>query len=73
MNLMILDPYPFAIDEAFDTYRLLSETGGKVIGMSGEKLNIIMSGDSASVFPLDNCSCDYLNETIDITVVQRLL
>jgi hypothetical protein len=43
------DPYPFAVDEAFDMYRLLVETSGKVIGMSGRKLNIIMSGDSASV------------------------
>jgi acetyl esterase/lipase len=41
------DPYPFAIDEAFDTYRVLVESAGQLIGMSGKKLNIIMSGDSA--------------------------
>ncbi|EIW82765.1 alpha beta-hydrolase [Coniophora puteana RWD-64-598 SS2] len=40
-------PYPFAIDECFDLYRLLVETNGKCVGMSGQKLNIIMSGDSA--------------------------
>ncbi|KAI0040005.1 alpha/beta-hydrolase [Auriscalpium vulgare] len=40
-------PYPFAIDEAFDTYRVLVESKGKVIGMSGTRLNIIMTGDSA--------------------------
>ncbi|KAG5654405.1 hypothetical protein H0H81_003229 [Sphagnurus paluster] len=40
-------PYPFAIDEAFDTYKLLVESVGRVIGMSGEKLNIIITGDSA--------------------------
>ncbi|KDQ27709.1 hypothetical protein PLEOSDRAFT_1042144 [Pleurotus ostreatus PC15] len=40
-------PYPFAIDEAFDTYRVLVESAGAVLGMSGKKLNIIMSGDSA--------------------------
>ncbi|KAG6831689.1 hypothetical protein H0H92_008332 [Tricholoma furcatifolium] len=40
-------PYPFAIDEAYDTYRLLVESAGRVIGMSGEKFNIIISGDSA--------------------------
>ncbi|KAG6866707.1 hypothetical protein C0991_011366 [Blastosporella zonata] len=42
-------PYPFAIDEAFDTYKILVESAGRVIGMSGEKLNIIITGDSASV------------------------
>ncbi|KAF5380497.1 hypothetical protein D9615_004574 [Tricholomella constricta] len=40
-------PYPFAIDEAYDTYKLLVESAGRVIGMSGEKLNVIISGDSA--------------------------
>ncbi|KAH0827393.1 Alpha/Beta hydrolase protein [Lanmaoa asiatica] len=41
------DPYPFAMDECFDLYRLLAETSGRCIGMSGKKLNVIMSGDSA--------------------------
>ncbi|KAF9568032.1 alpha/beta-hydrolase [Agrocybe pediades] len=44
-------PYPFARDEAFDTYRLMIESSkcnsGKLIGMSGKKLSIIISGDSA--------------------------
>ncbi|KAK7005743.1 Alpha/Beta hydrolase protein [Favolaschia claudopus] len=40
-------PYPFAIDEAFDTYKLLVESVGTNIGMSGRKLNIIITGDSA--------------------------
>ncbi|KDQ57823.1 hypothetical protein JAAARDRAFT_35515 [Jaapia argillacea MUCL 33604] len=40
-------PYPFAIDEAYDMYRVLVESSGRVIGMSGRRLNIIMSGDSA--------------------------
>ncbi|KAF8650416.1 hypothetical protein AX16_005222 [Volvariella volvacea WC 439] len=40
-------PYPFAIDEAFDTYRALVESAGRVIGMSGRSLKIIISGDSA--------------------------
>ncbi|KZT08360.1 alpha/beta-hydrolase [Laetiporus sulphureus 93-53] len=40
-------PYPYAIDECFDVYRILMETGGRVIGMSGHKLNVIISGDSA--------------------------
>ncbi|KAF9231934.1 Alpha/Beta hydrolase protein [Melanogaster broomeanus] len=40
-------PYPFAIDECFDLYRLLAETSGRCVGMSGKKLNIILSGDSA--------------------------
>ncbi|TEB38251.1 hormone-sensitive lipase [Coprinellus micaceus] len=40
-------PYPFAIDEAFDTYRVLVESNGTLIGLGGSKLSIIMSGDSA--------------------------
>ncbi|KIK67220.1 hypothetical protein GYMLUDRAFT_69413 [Collybiopsis luxurians FD-317 M1] len=40
-------PYPFAIDEAFDTYQVLVESGGSAIGMSGKKLDIVISGDSA--------------------------
>ncbi|KAG7446287.1 alpha/beta-hydrolase [Guyanagaster necrorhizus] len=40
-------PYPFAIDEAFDLYRLLVDSGGRIIGMSGHNLKIIVTGDSA--------------------------
>ncbi|KAF8894039.1 Alpha/Beta hydrolase protein [Infundibulicybe gibba] len=40
-------PYPFAIDEAHDTYKILVETAGKLIGMSGKELKIVVSGDSA--------------------------
>ena len=43
------DPYPFSIDECFDLYRVLVETTGMVIGMSGHALNIILTGDSACV------------------------
>ncbi|EAU91714.1 hormone-sensitive lipase [Coprinopsis cinerea okayama7 len=40
-------PYPFAIDEAFDTYRVLVESNGSLIGMSGRKLSVVICGDSA--------------------------
>lgn len=40
-------PYPFAIDEVFDAYKLLHETKGKCIGMSGKTLNVVITGDSA--------------------------
>ncbi|KAI9442508.1 hormone-sensitive lipase [Lactarius indigo] len=40
-------PYPFAIDEVFDAYRIIVESKGKAIGMAGEDLNIVLSGDSA--------------------------
>ncbi|KAI1794112.1 alpha/beta-hydrolase [Ganoderma leucocontextum] len=40
-------PYPFSIDECFDLYRVLVETTGLVIGMSGHALNTIFTGDSA--------------------------
>jgi acetyl esterase/lipase len=40
-------PYPFAIDECFDVYRAIAMSTGRCIGMSGKKLNIILTGDSA--------------------------
>ncbi|KAG9004786.1 hypothetical protein FRB90_010716, partial [Tulasnella sp. 427] len=40
-------PYPWAIDEAFDCYQTLIETEGRVLGMSGRNLEVIVSGDSA--------------------------
>ncbi|KIY50479.1 alpha/beta-hydrolase [Fistulina hepatica ATCC 64428] len=40
-------PYPFAIDEAYDTYCALINSLGSVIGMSGRQLTIILTGDSA--------------------------
>lgn len=41
------DPYPYAIDECFDAYRVLLESAGKLIGMSGTKFKVVLSGDSA--------------------------
>ena len=43
----VTDPYPYAVDEVFDTYQVLVDTVGSVIGMSGHSLEIIASGDSA--------------------------
>ncbi|KAI6045954.1 Alpha/Beta hydrolase protein [Pisolithus marmoratus] len=40
-------PYPFAMDECFDLYKVLAETSGRCIGMSGKEFNVILSGDSA--------------------------
>ncbi|KAH8814771.1 Alpha/Beta hydrolase protein [Flagelloscypha sp. PMI_526] len=40
-------PYPWAINEAFDAYKVLVETVGTIIGMSGRELNIVLTGDSA--------------------------
>ncbi|KAG1878312.1 Alpha/Beta hydrolase protein [Suillus subluteus] len=40
-------PYPFAIDECFDVYRAIVMSTGRCIGMSGKRLNIILTGDSA--------------------------
>ncbi|EGN99673.1 hypothetical protein SERLA73DRAFT_179807 [Serpula lacrymans var. lacrymans S7.3] len=53
-------PYPFAIDECFDVYRILVESCGAAIGMSGKKLNVIFSGDSAGA-------------TIAVSVMIRIL
>ncbi|KAI0930255.1 hypothetical protein AcW1_008989 [Taiwanofungus camphoratus] len=40
-------PYPYAIDECFDAYRVLVETSGKLVGMSGHRFRVIVTGDSA--------------------------
>lgn len=62
LNTPSTDPYPFAVDEVFDAYRIIVESKGKAIGIgiAGEDLNIVLSGDSACVrmcFPLENtCS-----------------
>lgn len=47
LNCSLADPYPYAVDECFDAYRSLVDSGGQIVGMSGHKLNIILSGDSA--------------------------
>ena len=51
LNSPSTDPYPFAIDEVFDAYRIIVESKGKAIGIgiAGEDLNIVLSGDSACV------------------------
>ncbi|KAG8701259.1 hypothetical protein FRC08_004196 [Ceratobasidium sp. 394] len=49
-------PYPFAIDEAYDMYKLLVESKGRIIGMAGDKLDVILSGDSAGA----NICCNVL-------------
>lgn len=46
--LFRLDPFPWALNEAFDLYRLLAESNGRVIGLtSGRPISIILTGDSA--------------------------
>ncbi|GAA97362.1 uncharacterized protein L969DRAFT_87298 [Mixia osmundae IAM 14324] len=40
-------PYPYAINEALDLYRLLHETKGSVIGFKTNDINIVVTGDSA--------------------------
>ncbi|KAJ4483227.1 Alpha/Beta hydrolase protein [Lentinula aciculospora] len=54
------DPYPFAIDEAFDTYQVLVKSGGSAIGMCGKKLNVVITSDSAGA-------------TLAVNVVLRIL
>lgn len=41
------DPFPFALHECFDAYRVIAESNGRLIGMSGKRLSIVMTGDSA--------------------------
>ncbi|KDQ21282.1 hypothetical protein BOTBODRAFT_25703 [Botryobasidium botryosum FD-172 SS1] len=40
-------PYPWAIEECFDAYKVLIESKGRVIGMSGSAFNVVVMGDSA--------------------------
>ncbi|KAG9097592.1 hypothetical protein FRC06_007386 [Ceratobasidium sp. 370] len=54
-------PYPFAIDEAYDTYKLLVESKGGIIGMAGDKLGVILTGDSAGA----NICCNILFKILE--------
>ncbi|KAF9263321.1 alpha/beta-hydrolase [Marasmius fiardii PR-910] len=54
-------PYPFAIDEAFDTYRVLVESNATVIGMSGKCLGIVLTGDSAGA----TMACNVVIKTLE--------
>lgn len=40
-------PYPYAIHEGLDIYRLLVESKGRILGFGQGELNIILTGDSA--------------------------
>ena len=57
LNELSVDPYPFGIDEVFDAYRIVVESKGRAIGMAGEDLNIVLSGDSAYVHRLPPAAC----------------
>nr|POE46849.1 hormone-sensitive lipase [Quercus suber] len=41
-------PYPYALDECYDAYRSLMESGGRCVGLAGTRFpKVIVSGDSA--------------------------
>lgn len=42
-------PYPYALHECFDVFRLLHETKGSIIGMKQGEVRIVLTGDSAYV------------------------
>ncbi|KAH9935329.1 Alpha/Beta hydrolase protein [Fomitopsis serialis] len=69
----LTDPYPFAIDECFDVYRMLIESGGKVIGMAGHKLNIIISGDSAGAHVAANVMVKILESQLALPLPKALV
>ncbi|KAF9255508.1 alpha/beta-hydrolase [Marasmius fiardii PR-910] len=54
-------PFPFATDEAFDTYRILVESNAAIIGMSGESLDIVLTGDSAG----GTMACNVVIKTLE--------
>ncbi|CAE7078876.1 unnamed protein product [Rhizoctonia solani] len=54
-------PYPFAIDESFELYKLIVESKGRILGMAGDKLSVIMSGDSAGA----NICCNIMFKILE--------
>lgn len=40
-------PYPYAVHECYDVYRLLHDTRGSVLGTRSGDLRIVLTGDSA--------------------------
>ena len=46
-GVLIVDPYPWAIEEGFDAYRTIQETKGRCIGMKSGRLGVVLTGDSA--------------------------
>ncbi|EPS97754.1 hypothetical protein FOMPIDRAFT_37998, partial [Fomitopsis schrenkii] len=69
----LTDPYPFAIDECFDVYRLLVESGGRAIGMSGHKLNVIIAGDSAGAHIAANVMVKLLETQLVLPLPKALV
>ncbi|CAL1707366.1 unnamed protein product [Somion occarium] len=59
-------PYPYAIDECFDAYRVLLESAGKLIGMSGTKFKVVLSGDSAGAHIVVNVMLKILETQISL-------
>lgn len=42
-------PFPWALDECVDVYRLVHETKGRILGMGRESVDTFLTGDSAYV------------------------
>lgn len=40
-------PFPYAIHECMDVYRLIQESKGRVIGMGRDTVDVVLTGDSA--------------------------
>lgn len=40
-------PFPYAIHECMDVYRLIQESKGRIIGMGRDQIDIVLTGDSA--------------------------
>ncbi|CAE6403208.1 unnamed protein product [Rhizoctonia solani] len=62
-------PYPFAINESFELYKLIVESKGKILGMAGDKLSVIMSGDSAGA----NICCNIMFKILETASSPRPL
>lgn len=75
--LIAIDPFPWALNEAFDLYRILAESNGRAIGMmSGRPISVVLSGDSAYVLfvrfqdlsPTPHAYCFITNSLINLVV-----
>lgn len=44
---LILDPYPWAIEEGIDAYRTVTDSKGAILGIKSGKLGVVLTGDSA--------------------------
>ncbi|KAH8925054.1 alpha/beta-hydrolase [Atractiella rhizophila] len=61
-------PYPYAIDECLDLYKILVQSKGSMIGMGRNKIDIVLTGDSAGA----NISTAMTYRLLELEAAHRL-